>query len=210
MFNYQGRPVRVTAIRDISTRKAAEEGLIKSEERFRTLVETAPVAIAFSRNLKYVYVNPEFVKTLGYTNAAELISRPISDNISLHHLSQFEERARRREDGLTVDTQYEAVATRKDGSHFPFEAFVTRLNLSDGEVTAAFFHDITERNQAEEARENLRNQLAYAQKMEAIGTLTGGIAHDFNNLLTIMNGYTEMILSEKRKTIPFTRTSRRC
>jgi signal transduction histidine kinase len=62
--------------------------------------------------------------------------------------------------------------------------------------------DITERKRAEDEREALRKQLFQAQKMEAIGTLTGGIAHDFNNLLTIINGYTELVLSEKTSDDP--------
>ncbi|MDX2127506.1 MAG: PAS domain S-box protein [Chloroherpetonaceae bacterium] len=42
-------------------------------------------------------------------------------------------------------------------------------------------------------QKNLESQLAHAQKMESIGTLTGGIAHDFNNLLMAIGGTAELL-----------------
>jgi signal transduction histidine kinase/ActR/RegA family two-component response regulator len=61
------------------------------------------------------------------------------------------------------------------------------------EANAALEADIAERIKAEHEREQLREQLLQAHKMEAVGTLAGGIAHDFNNILTGILGHAQLI-----------------
>src|SRR6516164_9863626 len=79
---------------------------------------------------------------------------------------------------------------RKNGTPVFVTGSVTVIRNNNENLIgfANIIRDTTERRDAHEKLVEAREQLAMAQKMEAIGKLTGGIAHDFNNLLMIIGG----------------------
>ena len=86
--------------------------------------------------------------------------------------------------------EVEGWRIRKNGTPFFMTGALTAIRDDDGSLIglANIIRDATERRDTQEKLVEAREQLATAQKMEAIGKLTGGIAHDFNNLLMIIGG----------------------
>ncbi len=167
----EGRLVSST-IRDVTSRKRAEEALRASESKYRLLVEQASDGICIvDRHGHFVEVNPSLCDMLGY-NRIDLMRLTIEAIIPPEdvHLSP-----------LRYNKQQPAKKTilrehrlrRKDGSLFSVEISARRLTEA---CTQATIRDITERKQ-------LEAQLALARKLESIGQLAAGIAHELNTPL---------------------------
>ena len=181
---------------DITELKRTQEDLRKSENRFRQLVDSAPDAL-FLHDLdgRIIAANQSACESLGYSRD-ELIGlyiQDIDDKFILgKHLKKFKE----LEPGIPIT--FEGLQKRKDGTTFPAEIRLLIVEFDDRHLMLALVRDVTERKYAEEERKKLETQLAYAQRIQAIGTLAGGIAHNFNNLLMGIQGNVSLILFEKK------------
>jgi adenylate cyclase len=138
-----------------------------SETRFRTIIETAPLGIAFSRDGLILYENRTYLEMFGYQKPEEVNGLPLNQQIDLQNRDEIHDRVRRPEMGEAVPAHYETTGLRRDGSHFPVAVWITRINFPDGSTNVGFYLDLTERKQAEAMmREQSRLQLELEQQKE--------------------------------------------
>jgi PAS domain S-box-containing protein len=184
------RELREKALRDES--KQSQQRIKVTEERFRTLLESAPDAMVIcGADGTIAFVNNQTETLFGYTRT-ELVGRPME--ILVPPSLRATLRAKRASffDSIEppVGTGLELSAVRKDGSELPVEIRLSPARTAEGDVVTAAIRDVTARKEAEQALRSTEAQLRHAQKMEAVGTLAGGIAHDFNNVLSVILSYT--------------------
>ncbi len=186
-MHYQGRPHVLVILRDVTSRRQAEDRLRASEERYRLLYEMESDAIVLVdvETLHHLDVNRAAVELYGYSRE-ELLALKSTDVSAEGDRTRSAMRSGATHDGFVrVPLRYHR---KKDGTVFPVEITANFFDLHGRRIMLAAIRDITERKRAEEARGFLEAQLRQAQKMEAIGQLTGGVAHDFNNILQSILG----------------------
>jgi two-component system, cell cycle sensor histidine kinase and response regulator CckA len=178
-------------------RKEAENALKESEEKLRSLTETAADPITMiDEEGNIVFWNHAAERVLGY-QACEVMGKSLHKLLApKRYIDAYEKGyARYRETGLgpTIGKTLEMAAIQKDGAEIPVEVSFSVTQIKRKRHAIGIIRDISERKQAAEERIKLEEQLRQSQKMEAIGTLAGGIAHDFNNILTAIIGFSTLI-----------------
>ena len=179
----------LTLCRDITERKMAERALEESEAKFRSYIESAPMAIFVAdRQGRLIDFNPAAIDLLGY-DAATLRDMNIMD---LHPQEDSEEVRSVFATLLALGHVETERRMKKRNEQLIWVSL--RAVMTPDQLSFAYCQDISERKQMEEDRSRVEVQLRQAQKMESVGRLAGGVAHDFNNMLGIILGHAEMAL----------------
>ncbi len=87
--SYAGKPAIMAIARDVGPRRASEQALHVSEQRYRSLVATVPDAIGeMDLEGRYRYVSPKIKDLLGY-QPEEVIGRTVYDFLSEEEAVSF-------------------------------------------------------------------------------------------------------------------------
>jgi PAS domain S-box-containing protein len=170
-------------------RLQAEEDVRAGEAFKSAVIESAlDCVITMDHRGRITEFNPAAERTFGHARA-EVIGRELAEVVVPPSLRARHRRGLARYVGTghseILGDRLELLAMRADGTEFPAELTVTRIELPGPPMFTGYIRDLTERRRAEEA-------LREAQKMEAVGLLAGGIAHDFNNVLSVIGGFAEL------------------
>jgi PAS domain S-box-containing protein len=173
--------------------RESEESERQSERKYRDLFEavTDGIFIADVQG-RILEANDAACRQLGYTRE-ELLALSLPD-----FAPDFEGAGTRRIDAMrdTGRARFEALHRRKDGSTIPVDLATVVVDFQGRKAFLGVARDVTERNRAQEERDQLERRLHRAGKMETVGRLAGGVAHDFNNLLTVVLGNLELLENE--------------
>jgi PAS domain S-box-containing protein len=195
---YGGRDARLVVATDITTRRRAEEALQTSEEKFRSVVQTANDAIVtadshgsitdFNRGAEAIF---------GYS-AREVIGKPLAvlmpDRFKEPHQGGFK-RYLETGEAHVIGKTVELAAKRKDGTEFPVELSLSSWKTRAGLFFTGVLSDITDRKRTEELLMHAKDEAERASKFK--DQFLSTMSHELRTPLNAVLGFSDLLADER-------------
>ncbi len=149
-INRDSKHLFTAVIRDITTRKRAEEKIRESKEWLEAIFDASRDGIIIEDGSEIVYINKSYTKLMGYEEPEEIIGRDASELLSADDAERMAEYGRRRLRGEDAPAVYEYKGKRKDGTLVDVEAAVSTSVIGGKKYIMTAMRDITERRRTEE------------------------------------------------------------
>ena len=185
-----GRVVGASAIaRDITEAKRVEAALRASEERYRSIIDSAVDAIiVIDRRGRVEAFNAAAERLFGYA-AKDVLGRNVNmlmpqpyhgehDQYMARYLATGEKRI--------IGIGREVTARRRDGTTFPVHLSVGEMTIDGEPKFTGILHDLT-------ARVVLETQLREQAALTRLGEMAAVVAHEVKNPLTGIRGAVQII-----------------
>jgi PAS domain S-box-containing protein len=173
--------------------------LMQAQEKVRTLSSAVAqsmdgVAVGDVES-RLLYVNEAYARMHGYA-PEEMIGMKAADLYARDQMDRYETIfAQIRKDGSYAGQVWHA---RKDGTDFPCYVSVTLVKSDRAEVTGtvAVCRDMTETRRKEEELTRYRAQMARAEQLASLGTLSATVAHQITQPLTVIRLSLDNVLDD--------------
>lgn len=203
-----GKPYAIFGIStDITERKKAEEAILRAESNYREIFENATDAIYVHEidTGKVIEVNHRAVEVTGYTKE-ELLNADPRDFITDHPDYTLEKALGYIQKAASGKQQlFEWLGKKKDGTSNWFEVNLKKANITGQERILAFFREINDRKKAQLEIQKLNEGLEQkvterTAQLETVNkeleAFSYSVSHDLRAPLRIIDGYTEIIVSD--------------
>jgi len=165
MYNYNGKKVRITAVRDITRRKKSNEQIRKLSKVVKT---TSQSIVITDLEGSIIFVNKAFIKNAGFDNESEIIGKSIYSLTNEQGVIKLKQEVFPKIFDKGSFYEDEIIFRKKDNTFYPAEVNGSFISNEDGnpEFLVAMFSDISERKLAEkQLKKALKIQTALIQEI---------------------------------------------
>ena len=196
LIDYQGEKHILGISRDISSRLKSEEALRESEEKFRSLTETSPLAIMLYSDDEWIYANSAAQILCGYSEK-ELIKMHFWDFVAPEFKEMIKNTRVKRQKNVLKNTEFEFKIITKLGEEKWVRLYGNNVKYRGKNAGLITVKDITDKKIIEQTQNSILEISKLSLQNITLSEFLKNIHFQLNTIIDASNFFIALYSKEK-------------